>query len=218
MKINSLAACFFSKDEQDRISDAVHQAELKTSGELVPMLVCASHTYPLAAIRAASLVAFITALLAGPLLAEMFWLEPSNLWVFLGIFIPVFLAVNFLVSSNPRFKRWFLFKDEIDAEVQNAAFAAFFTERLYKTKDANGILIFISLLEHRAWVIADSGINERIPKEQWQDAVAVITQGIREQKQCQALCEAIGMIGDILEKEFPVQDDDVNELHDLIIR
>ena len=149
---------------------------------------------------------------------EKFWLEPSNLWVFLGIFTPVFLVVQFLIISYPRLKRLFLLDGEIDLEVQNSAFAAFFTEKLYKTKDANGILIFISLLEHRAWIIADSGISDRIPHERWEEAVALITNGIREQKQCQALCEAIGMIGDILEKEFPVQAGDVNELHDLIIR
>ena len=218
MKVKSMAQSFFSKEEQKRICDAVHRAELKTSGELVPMLVCESHSYPLAAIRGASFVALLMALIITPLIAGMFWLESSNLWVFLGIFIPVFLVVHFLIMSYSRFKRWFLFGHEMDAEVQNSAFAAFFTEQLYKTRDANGILIFISLLEHRAWVIADSGINERIPHEQWEEAVAVITKGIREQKQCQALCEAIGMIGDVLEKEFPIQDGDVNELHDLILR
>jgi putative membrane protein len=218
MKIKSMAQTFFSKEEQTRIRDAVHRAELKTSGELVPMLVCESHSYPLAAIRGAALAALLTALLATPLIAEMFWLESSNLWVFLGLFTPIFLAVQFLVTSYPRLKRLFLFADEMDTEVQNSAFAAFFTEELYKTKDANGILIFISLLERRAWVIADSGISERIPYERWEEAVAVITNGIRKKKQCQALCEAIKMIGDILEGEFPVQDGDINELHDLIIR
>lgn len=213
-----MAQTFFSKEEQTRIRDAVHRAELKTSGELVPMLVCESHSYPLAAIRGAALAALLTALLATPLIAEMFWLESSNLWVFLGLFTPIFLAVQFLVTSYPRLKRLFLFADEMDTEVQNSAFAAFFTEELYKTKDANGILIFISLLERRAWVIADSGISERIPYERWEEAVAVITNGIRKKKQCQALCEAIKMIGDILEGEFPVQDGDINELHDLIIR
>ena len=217
MKIKAMAQSFFSKEEQKRICDAVHQAELKTSGELVPMLVCESHTYPLAAIRGAAFVALLISLITTPLIAGMFWLESSNLWVFLGIFIPIFLVVHLLIMRYPRFKRWFLFGYEMDTEVQNSAFAAFFTEQLYKTKDANGILIFISLLEHRAWVLADSGINERIPHEQWEEAVAVITSGIREQKQCQALCKAIGMIGDVLEKEFPIQDGDMNELHDLII-
>ena len=218
MKIKSIAQSFFSKEEQTRICDAVHRAELKTSGELVPMLVCESHSYPLASIRGAAFVALLTALIATPLIAGMFWLESSNLWVFLGVFTPIFLAVQFLIARYPRLKRLCLFTDEMDTEVQNSAFAAFFTEELYKTKDANGILIFISLLERRAWIIADSGISERIPHERWEEAVAVITNGIRKKKQCQALCEAIQMIGDILEDEFPVRDDDVNELHDLIIR
>ena len=218
MTIQSMARQFFSTDEQKQVCDAVHRAELKTSGELVPMLVAESHSYPLAAIRGGTFVALLTALIGTPLIAGRFWLESSNLWVFLALFIPVFLIANLLVNTFPGFKRWFLFSSEMDAEVQNAAFAAFFTEQLYKTKDANGILIFISLLEHRAWIIADSGISERIPQEQWQDAVAIITEGIRKKKQCQALCEAILMIGGILEKEFPVQDADMNELHDLIIR
>lgn len=218
MTIQSMAQKFFSAEEQERICDAVHNAELKTSGELVPMLVCESHSYPLAAIRGGALVAFLTALAFIPIFADMFWLEPNNLWVFLGLFIPVFLICHFLIKSFPRLKRCFLFGSEMDEEVQNAAFAAFYSEHLYKTKYSNGILIFISLLEHRAWVLADSGISERIPQEEWQEAVTVITSGIREQKQCQALCEAIGIIGDTLEKEFPIEDGDMNELHNLIIR
>ncbi len=218
MKSKSTARSFFSDEEQKHIRDAVHQAELRTSGELVPMLVCESHGYPLAAIRGAAFVALLTAVSITPFLAGMFWLESSNLWVFLTIFIPVFLVVQFLITYYPQLKRWFLYGDEMDVEVHNAAFTAFFTEHLHKTGDANGILIYISLLERRAWIIADSGIDDRIPNEQWSDAVTVITDGIRAQRQCQALCDAIKMIGDVLEKEFPVQDDDVNELHDLIIR
>lgn len=218
MTKQSMAQQFFTTEEQQRICDAVHRAELKTSGELVPMLVAASHSYPLAAIRGGTVLALLTALVGTPLLAGRFWLEESNLWVFLALFIPVFLIVHLLFKGFPNFKRWFLSDSEMEEEVENAGISAFFTERLYKTKDANGILIFISLLEHRAWVIADSGINDRIPIEQWQEAVALITAGIRQKKQCQALCDAIEMIGDILEKEFPIEGGDMNELHDLIIR
>ncbi|AGF78875.1 putative membrane protein [Desulfocapsa sulfexigens DSM 10523] len=217
MKTQSMAQKFFSADEQKQISDAVHLAELKTSGELVPMLVCESHSYPLAAVRGGTLVASIGALLGSPMVARQFWLEPTNVWVFLALFVPLFLLTHFLIKIFPGLKRWFLSSSEKDEEVQNSAFAAFFTEKLYKTKDANGILIYISLLERRAWIIADSGINKRIPQEKWQDAVAVITDGIRRKEQCQALCKAIAMVGDILEKEFPIQDDDRNELHNLII-
>jgi len=213
-----MAQQFFSADEQKQICDAVHRAELKTSGELVPMLVNESHSYPLAAVRGGTFIASLLALALTPLVSEQIWLESYNLWVFLALFIPLFLIFNFVIKTFPLLKRWFLFNSEVVEEVQNAAFTAFFTEKLYKTKDANGILIYISLFEHRAWIIADSGISERIAQDTWQEAVSVITEGIRGEKQCQALCEAIAMIGTILEKEFPIQDDDVNELHNLIIR
>ena len=216
--MKSMSEKFFSATEQKTICDAVHRAERKTSGEIVPMLVAESHDYPLAAVRGAAFVALAAALLLTAPVAAMFWLNSTNMWVFLGLFVSVFLGSHLLIKRMHALKRLFLFEEEMDAEVRDGAFSAFFTERLYKTRDANGILIFISLFEHRAWIIADSGISERIPCERWEEAVAVITHGIREKKQCQALCQAIDMVGDILEKEFPIRDDDLNELHDLIIR
>jgi len=220
MKIQrrSMATRFFSPDEQQKICQAVHDAETKTSGELVPMLVCESHSYPLAAVRGGSLTALILATLLTAPVAGMFWLGSSNMWVFIGLFFPVYWLANVLINYYPVLKRPFLFSDETEIEVQKAAFAAFFEEQLFKTKDANGILIYISLLEHRAWILADSGINDRIEPEQWDAALQLITRGIKDGSACDALCEAIEMVGNILEREFPVQSDDQNELHDLIIR
>lgn len=214
----SSAESFFSTEEQQRICTAVHKAEAKTSGELVPILVCESHAYPLAAARGGSLIALVLALLLTAPIGGMFWLSASNMWVFLGLFLSFFWLFNFMVKKTPPLKRFFLFADEMDVEVGNSAFAAFFEERLYKTRENNGILIYISLLEHRAWIIGDSGINDRIDTGMWNEAVQLITSGIKEKRACDSLCRAIAMIGDILEKEFPIRDDDQNELHDLIIR
>ncbi|MEN8189491.1 MAG: hypothetical protein ABFS19_06555 [Thermodesulfobacteriota bacterium] len=217
-EMKSMAEKFFTADERKMVCEAVHRAEKKTSGEIVPMLVAQSNNYPVAPIRAGALAASAVALVLTAPVAAMFWLHSSNLWVFLGLFIPVFTGVHIVMNLYPGLKRFFLFKDEIDMEVRESAFGAFFSEGLYKTRDSNGILIFVSLLEHRAWIIADSGISDLIPTEQWEEAVDVITNGIHEKKQCQALCRAIEMVGDILEKKFPIRDDDLNELHDLIIR
>lgn len=205
-------------EEQQTVTDAVHKAELRTSGEIVPMIVSQSDAYPLAAIRGACLFALPAALLLTAPVAAMFWLEPTNVWVFLCLLLPLFWGAAFVIDRFPGIKRYLLSAEDMAAEVEETALAAFFTERLYKTRQANGILIFISLLERRAWVIADSGISERIPQEQWQEAVSIITNGIHEKQACQALCQAIAMIGEILEKEFPIGDDDHNELHDLLIR
>jgi len=216
-KKRTMATVFFSQDEQQKIRKAVQDAEKKTSGELVPMLVCDSHSYPLAAVRGGAITALILSILLTEMVAGMFWLHDSNMWVFLCLFFPLYWLVNILISKNPVLKRPFLFNDEINTEVQKAAFAAFFKERLYRTRDDNGILIYISLLEHRAWILADSGINERIKSGKWDAALQLITTGIKEGHAAESLCQAVGMIGDILEKEFPVRDDDQNELHDLII-
>jgi putative membrane protein len=102
--------------------------------------------------------------------------------------------------------------------VEEAAIKSFFVEKLYQTKDANGILIFISILERKVWVLADSGINDRINPEQWQAMIKLITKGIQENRQCEAICEAISQIGDILKTHFPIKDNDVNELHNIIVR
>lgn len=217
MKNKSIAQQFFSPEERKQIRETVHRAELKTSGELVPMIVSESHTYPLASVRGGALLALLVALLLTSPIGGMFWLGPNNLWVFLFLFFPIFCGISFLIKNSTRMKRWFLFADEMDAEVQNSALTSFFTERLYKTRDENGILIFISLLERRAWILADQGINERISPEKWEEAISMITTGIQKKRQCEALCKAIEKIGAILEKEFPVQDDDTNELKDLII-
>ncbi|MBU1420018.1 MAG: hypothetical protein KKI15_16155 [Proteobacteria bacterium] len=216
--MKSLSQNFLSIEEQQAVTDAVHKAELRTSGEIVPMIVSQSDSYPLAKIRGSFLFALPVALLLTAPVAGMFWLEPTNMWIFLTLLLPLFWGGTLVIHFFPGIKRYLLSGEDMEAEVQETALAAFFTERLYKTRDANGILIFISLLERKAWVIADSGISNRIAHERWQDAVSVITNGIREKRQCQALCQAIGMIGEILEKEFPIGADDHNELHDLIIR
>lgn len=213
-----MATRFFSLDEQQKICKAVHDAETKTSGELVPMLVCDSHSYPLAAVRGGSFIALILAILLTAPVAGMFWLGSSNMWVFFCLFFPLYWLTSLLIQHYPVLKRPFLFADETETEVQQAAFTAFFEEQLFKTKDANGILIYISLLERRAWILADSGINDRIDTQQWDAALQLVTRGIKDGCACDALCEAIEMVGDILEKEFPVQQGDQNELHDLIIR
>lgn len=214
----SVATAFFTLDEQQKISHTVHQAEARTSGELVPMVVGESHSYPMASVRGAALLALILAILLTSPVASMFWLGNSNMWIFLSLFFPLYWSLSLVIEGVPWIKRQFLFSDEKETEVRKGAFAAFFEEGLYKTKEANGILIYISLLEHRAWILADSGINDRIAQETWDEALALVTAGLKEDKACDALCRAIAMIGDILATEFPVQSDDQNELHDLIIR
>jgi len=214
----TLAEQFLTLEEQERINEATRQAEARTSGEIVPMIVSASHDYPMAPVVGSVIFALPLALLLTPYIAAPLWLGHQDMWIFLAMSCLLALPVHTLIRTSVPLKRIFLNKNQVDEEVQEAAVTSFFGEKLYKTREENGILIFISVLEHRVWVLADRGINSRIKPEEWQEIVDLITQGIREKRQCAALCEAINRVGNILETHFPIKPDDHNELHNLIIR
>lgn len=216
--MQTLAQQFLTEAEQNTISALVQQMEQQTSGEIVPMVVSASHSYPTAIIVGATVLAFPLSLLLMPVVSGLFWLGSQNVWLFITLFITLYGIFYGLVYRFSWLKRLFLSRSQIEAEVQEAAITSFFTEKLYKTKDANGILIFISILERKVWVLADAGINARIDLEQWQSIIDLITQGIKEKRQGEAICNAIVQIGNTLKTHFPVQENDINELHNIIIR
>ena len=209
---------FLTGEEQQRVSDAVQMAERKTSGEIVPMIVSSSHGYPLAAILGGLVFSLPVALFITHYWGGNLWLGQDNVWLFLGLFSVLFGASLIPLRANGRLKALFLYKPQVDHEVREAALAAFYTEKLYKTEKENGILLYISLLERRVWVLADAGITSKIPQERWDDIVAELTSDIRTGKQCAGICKAVTAVGQILEEHFPGEKDDQNELHNLIIR
>jgi putative membrane protein len=88
---------------------------------------------------------------------------------------------------------------------------------LHHTRDKTGILILVSLFEHRVFVLADRGINKQVPKETWDEIVHIVTEGIHSGRTCDALCAAIFRCGELLEVHFPKKTDDTDELPNLIL-
>lgn len=216
--MQTLAQQFLTETEQNTISALVQEMEQQTSGEIVPMVVSASHSYPTAMTYGATALALPLSLLLMPVVGGLLWLGSQNVWIFISLFLAFYGLFYELVRRFSWLKRLFLARSQIEAEVQEAAITSFFTERLYKTKEENGILIFISVLEHKVWVLADAGINARIDPGQWQDIIALITTGIKAKRQSTAICEAIRQIGQLLQTHFPIQDKDINELHNIIVK
>jgi len=203
---------FFTSEEKSRIEAAVREAELKTSGEIVPMVVDASYDYPRAEIIGGGCFAMGTALL----LAWAF--GASSEWVFLPIFLALYLPFKWLVRFTPGLKRLLIHPTEITTEVEEKALVSFVEQGLHHTRDETGILILISLFEHRVHVLADRGINAQVPPGTWEEIVAVVTGGIRQDRTCEALCAAIGRCGELLEGHFPRKADDTDELPNLIVQ
>ncbi len=216
--MKTLAQKFLSEDEQRHINEAVQKAEKLTSGEIVPMVVSESHVYPVAPIVGGVFFGLPTALLSARLFGGLLWLGTDRMWLFLAFFVLYYFVAYQTVRRIPGLKRFFMSAQRADLAVQEGAAASFFNESLHDTRDANGILLYISVFEHRVWILGDRGINEKIDPQTWQEIVDLVTLGIKEGRACQAICQAIERIGEVLQEFFPIQPDDKNELHNLIIR
>ena len=86
---------------------------------------------------------------------------------------------------------------------------------VFNTRERTGILLFISLLEHRIEVVGDAGINRKVTADEWTDVVMRIREGIKAGKLADGLVAAIEMCGELLERGgVEIRPDDVNELSD----
>ena len=217
-RMKELSQHFLNADEQQKVTEAVHRAEETTSGEIVPMVISASHGYPVSSGIGGVFLALPLSLLLTHLTGSYLWLGPQNMWLFLIFSTLLYFPLFKLVDSSVLLKRLFLLNNQVMEEVEEAAITSFFQEGLYKTKAENGILIFVSVLEKRVWILADRGIDAKIDQQRWQLIADRLSRGIKEGKQCTALCDAISEVGEILSSHFPIGENDHNELHNLIIR
>ena len=215
--MRDLAKHFLSDTDRQEIMAAVKEAEKHTSGEIVPMVVSASYRYPMANVIGAAALALPISLMLTPLVGGRLWIGTQNMWLFLGFLTVLFVVFHEFVKRTYWLKRWFISQREIDEEVQEAALTGFFKEGLYRTRDETGILVFISVFEHKVWILADRGINEKVNDGQWDDIVKIIVDGIERKRPAESICQAVEKIGDLLKKHFPIRPDDTDELKNLIV-
>lgn len=199
-----------SSEQQAAIRAAVSRAESLTSGEIVPLLVDHSDDYREAAAQAAAVIA--AALALGLTLV----LHDTSVWLFLPAAFALYFPTLAAVRRLPRLKLAFTPAARVTEVVRLQAMRVFYEKGLHRTRDANGILIFISLLEHKVWILGDRGINAIIPPEHWIALTSALISGIRQGQLTEALVSVIAEMGDILRQHFPSRHDDVNELPDLL--
>ena len=215
--MKDLAKQFLSEDERARISAAVAEAEKLTAGEIVVMIIPASYHYPMANVIGAAAFALALGLMLSPLIGGWLWIGSQNMWLFLGLFPALFILFHEVIKRTLWLKRHFISHKEIDAEVGEAAVTHFFNHGLYRTRDKTGVLVLISVFERRVRVLADEGINAKVPEGQWDNIVKMITDGIKQKRAVDAICAAIEKIGALLASHFPVKPDDTDELENVIV-
>ncbi len=184
-----------SNEDRERIGIAIRSAEAKTSGEIVCVLARTStHATALPVILAAA------AALATPWLLMAF--TAMTVQRILSVQVIVFLVILILLSL-PSLRVALMPRKMCRAIAHQMAMEQFITRGIAGNKDRAGILIFVSLAERYARIIADDEIASRVPQSAWQGAVDALISHMRDGRIADGFIVAIDACGDELAMHFP---------------
>jgi putative membrane protein len=197
-----------SAQDRERISRAIRATEAKTTGEIVCVLARSSSDTPASPI----LVAVIAALALPWLLVAFTAMTVHGI---LTVQILVFLVL-LLILLLPRVRFALVPRKMRRAVAHRAAAEQFVARGIARKKDRCGILIFVSLAERYARIIADDGIAAHVTQSEWQAAVDALVAHMRDGRIAEGFITAIDVCGNALATHFPRTETSRDELPDRI--
>lgn len=199
-------------EDEKRISDAIAAAERGTSGEIVAVITPSSATSGYFALLWASLVAL---LVPWPLIYFTWW--PMQ-WVY-ALQIGVFLGLVAVLNVAPC-KRWVVPATVARRWAHQRAVEQFLGQSMHTTAGRTGVLIFVSVEERYAEILADTRINDKVPAGTWQKLVDELTRRIGEGRAADGFVAAISGAGQLLAAHFPPTSANPDELpnHLIVLR
>lgn len=198
-----------SEADRERISAAIERAERATSGEIVCVIAGESDSYLYAPYMFAALVAL---LIPFPLIFFTWW--PVQ-WIY-ALQLVSFLAM--LAILMPREMRIKLIPRSLQrTRAHRRAVEQFLVQNLHTTDGRTGVLIFISVAERYAEILADQGINAKVQPGIWQEIVDRMTEQIGQGRTADGFVDAIEAAGKLLAAHFPPGSADPDELPNHLI-
>ncbi len=197
-----------SAQDRDRISAAIHDAEARTSGEIVCVLARVSGDTTALPMLLAALAALF---LPWPLVA--FTALPVNEILLLQLL--AFFGLAFLLCL-PRVRIALVPRAARRAMAHRMAMEQFMIRGIGRKADRTGVLIFVSMAERYARIVADRAIAERVSNREWQHAVDALIAHTRHGRIADGFVAAIEICGRVMEENFPRDQASRGELPDRI--
>jgi putative membrane protein len=197
-----------SAEDRQRIATAIRAAEAKTSGEIVCVLAQSS-------VSATALPVFLAAIAALALPWLLVSLTAMPVYRILSLQIVAFVILTGFFCWSP-VRVALMPRRARRAVAHRAAMEQFRIRGLAAKSGRAGILIFVSLAERYARIIADDGISARVPKSQWQAAVDALVAHMRDGRIADGFVAAIDLCGNELAKHCPRTEASRDELPDRI--
>jgi putative membrane protein len=198
-----------SAGDKTRIAEAIKAAEQKSAGEIFCVVAHASSGYRLAPIAWAALIA-----LATPVPLVYFTSLPAGLIYLLQLLA---FIVSAAVLSLPAIRFRIVPRRAMRERAHVEAMRQFLAHGLHLTERRTGVLIFVSVAERHAEIVADAMINAKVAPGVWRDAVDAAVEAIRDRRIADGLIAAVERCGAVLAEHFPPDAFDRDELPNKVV-
>lgn len=212
-----------------RVSQAVTAAESGTTGEIVTVVTDRSDGYSDVALAWAALVALLelAALAIAPDFHLAFYERLAGGWVHgwsarelftLSTMLAAGAFIGMMLLQAIPALRFSLIPGPIKTDrVHRQALRAFRVGAEQRTVASTGVLIYLSMREHRAEVLADAAIASQVDVEVWTEALEALLAHVRTGDVAGGMCAAIARVGEVLTAHLPGSAENPNEVPDRLI-
>lgn len=204
-----------SEADRDYVTAAIREAEARTDGEIYCVVARQSEGYFFPA-ACMAMVGVLLASLAVAFVSEYWWVS-IRLPHFIMKQIAAVAAVLAILWLVPALRIHLVPWQMRHRAARDNARRQFLGRNVHRTAARTGVLIFVSLAERYAEVIADVGISAHVDPKVWEDTVADLTDHARQDRLADGFVRAVQSVGAILATHFPVSPDNQNELDDHLI-
>lgn len=211
---NSWIQKYLSEDELNKIEETISRVEESTRGEIVPVIVKRSSTVGHVPLTLTLLLTLLLVVAELPF-SDWLWVTP---WVYLWPFVlvAIYYCAHFLAKSLWIQKVFVPERDEMN-QVHQRAQLEFYSNRIHRTENGTGVLIFVSIMEKKAVVLADEGISKQLPPETWEKLVAALGEALHKGHWGHGFVQAIENCGEHLKTHFPITSPRQNELKNHLV-
>ena len=219
----------FTDADRKKVSAAIAAAEANSNGEIVAVATPLSDPYHDVALHWALVPLFaVLAWAAWRPTALVWWYDflfggwqPDPTLGQLFTLLMVFAALKFTVALL--ILKWMPLRLALTPgatkhrRVRRRAVTVFRAAAEKRTAGRTGILIYLSMGERRAEIVADEAILKVTDDHTWGEAMAALLEHVREGRPGEGICAAIERVGGVLAEHFPRSEGDINEIPDKLI-
>ncbi|XGC81801.1 TPM domain-containing protein [Bdellovibrio bacteriovorus] len=205
---------YLSDEEMKKIEETISRVEEETSGEIVPVIVKRSSAIghvPLVL----TLILTLLFILAEIPYSDWLWVTPW-VWLWLPVLLVIY-GVSYFLAKLHWFQKVFVSEADEIFQVHQRAQLEFYSNKIHRTQAGTGVLIFVSVMEKKAVILADEAISSKLPPETWNNLLKDLRTSLHEGHWHAAFTKAIETCGQHLKTHFPIAQTRQNQLKNHLV-